>query len=143
MFWPQSPEVLTAVPLRITPQPSSTSCPRGCLGENGSRPCRHRRFCARPFHMNRNQSSEPLSTAKPREVLSHLFRLGGHRSDRRTVLPLDSGDQFVSLVDTLQSFGSPPSLICSPNRSSPAATLNPTNISLLFIFFVPFKVSAQ
>ena len=52
MFWPQSPEVLPAIPLRTTPQPSSTSCPRGCLSENGSRPCKHRRFCARPFHMN-------------------------------------------------------------------------------------------
>jgi hypothetical protein len=40
----------------------------------------------------------------------------------------------VSLEDTLQSFGSPPSLMCSSNRSFPAATLKPANISSLFIF---------
>ena len=76
MFWPQSPEILPAIPLRTTPQPSSTSCPRGCLSENGLRPCRHRRFCSRPFHMNCKQNSKPLSwpgTTATRHLLSGTF----------------------------------------------------------------------
>ena len=64
MFWPQSLEVLPAIPLWTTPQPSSTSCPRGCLSENGSRPCTHRRYCARPFDMKWNRNDEP-ETVRP------------------------------------------------------------------------------
>ena len=47
-------ELLPAILLRTTPQPSSTSCPRGCHNENGSMPSKHRRFLARLYHMSRS-----------------------------------------------------------------------------------------